>query len=47
VQDQTTGSVLTRHFPELKPALKGKDNAFRSWVKVGKAAEYKGVETTA
>jgi hypothetical protein len=47
VQDQTMGSVLTRHFPELKPALKGKDNAFRPWVKVGASAQYKGEETNA
>jgi hypothetical protein len=47
VQDQTMVSLLLRHFPELKPALAGKDNAFRPWNKVGKAGEYKGVETNA
>jgi hypothetical protein len=47
VQNETMGSVLIRHFPDLEPALKGKDNAFRPWVKVGKAGDYKGVETNA
>jgi hypothetical protein len=40
-------NVYMRHFPELKPALKRKDNKFRPWVKVGASAEYKRVETTA
>ncbi|KAF8857166.1 heme peroxidase [Acephala macrosclerotiorum] len=47
VQNETMISILLRHFPELKPALLGKDNAFRPWTKVGSSAEYKGVETTA
>lgn len=47
VQDQTMISVLLRHFPELAPGLKGKDNAFRPWNKVGAAAQYTGVETNA
>ncbi|KUJ19503.1 heme peroxidase [Mollisia scopiformis] len=45
VQNETMISVLLRHFPELKPALLGKDNAFRPWIKVGTSADYKGVET--
>lgn len=45
VQNENMISVLLRHFPELKPALHGKDNAFRPWVKVGSSADYKGVET--
>jgi hypothetical protein len=47
VQDQTMVKLLLRHFPELEEGLKGKDNAFRPWNKVGAAAEYKGVETNA
>jgi hypothetical protein len=47
VQDNTLGDVMRRHFPELKPALEGVNNAFRPWKKVGKAGEYMGVETTA
>ncbi|KAE8454171.1 hypothetical protein EG329_005096 [Mollisiaceae sp. DMI_Dod_QoI] len=47
VQNEGMISVLTRHFPELKPALLGKDNAFRPWMKLGTSVEYKGVETTA
>lgn len=47
VESETMGSVLIRHFPELRPALHGKDNAFRPWVKVGVSDEYKGVETNA
>jgi hypothetical protein len=34
VENETMGSVLVRHFPELRPALHGKDNAFRPWVKL-------------
>lgn len=47
VQRETMISVLKRHFPELEESLKGKDNAFRPWNKVGTSAEYKGVETNA
>jgi hypothetical protein len=47
VQNNTMADVLGRHFPELKPALKGVDNAFRPWKKVGTSAEYTGPETTA
>lgn len=45
VQNEGMISVLLRHFPGLKPALHGRDNAFRPWVKVGSSKEYKGVET--
>jgi len=47
VENETMVSVLLRHFPDLKPALQGKDNAFRPWNKVGASAEYKGEETNA
>jgi hypothetical protein len=47
VQDQTMISLLLRHFPELAPGLKGKDNAFRPWNKIGAAGQYTGVETNA
>ncbi len=46
VQKETMNTVLLRHFPELAPALKGKDNAFRPWNMVGKGGVY-GVETNA
>ena len=47
VQNNTMVDVLCRHFPELREPLKGCTNAFRPWTKVGKTAEYKGVETNA
>ncbi|KAI9055355.1 hypothetical protein LZ554_000314 [Drepanopeziza brunnea f. sp. 'monogermtubi'] len=47
VADQTMGSVLKRHFPELAKPLEGKDNAFRPWNKVGESGKYKGEETNA
>jgi Animal haem peroxidase len=47
VQDNTMSDVLLRHFPELKPGLKGVKNAFAPWRKVGKAGEYRGEETNA
>lgn len=47
VQDQGMKDVLGRHFPNLKGVLKGVDNAFAPWPKVGKAGEYKGFETNA
>jgi hypothetical protein len=28
-------SVLLRHFPELRPALHGVDNAFAPWTRTG------------
>jgi len=31
VEDNTMSTVLKRHFPELAPALKGKDSAFHPW----------------
>ncbi len=40
VQKETMNTVLLRHFPELAPALKGKDNAFRPWNMVGKGGVY-------
>lgn len=47
VQNTTMTDVLTRHFPELKPALKGVKNPFAPWKKVGKTRQYKGKETNA
>jgi hypothetical protein len=32
VQKETLASVLVRHYPALKPALRGVDNAFKPWV---------------
>ncbi|MGH8974735.1 MAG: peroxidase family protein [Acidimicrobiia bacterium] len=31
VQRETLATVLGRHYPELKPALRGVDNAFKPW----------------
>lgn len=47
VQNNTMVNVLGRHFPGLRGPLRGCNNAFRPWEKVGKSAEYVGVETTA
>jgi hypothetical protein len=47
VQNNTMSDVLLRHFPELKPGLKGVKNPFAPWKKVGKAGEYTGEETNA
>lgn len=47
VQNNTMVDVLGRHFPELRGPLRGCTNAFRPWGKVGRSAEYAGVETTA
>ncbi|KAF2008058.1 heme peroxidase [Amniculicola lignicola CBS 123094] len=47
VQDQGMADVLLRHFPVLGEALKGVENPFAPWKKVGKAGEYKGKETNA
>ena len=47
VQGTTMRDVLVRHFPELRPGLRGGGNAFAPWAKVGRAAEYRGVETNA
>ena len=47
VQNNTMVDVLCRHFPGLRAPLRGCTNAFKPWVKVGKSAEYVGVETTA
>jgi hypothetical protein len=47
VQNNSMVSVLKRHYPKLGDALNGSDNAFRPWKKIGKAGNYKGVETNA
>ncbi|KAL2064308.1 hypothetical protein VTL71DRAFT_4802 [Oculimacula yallundae] len=47
VQGETMGSVLRRHFPEVGESLRGRENAFRPWRKVGSTAEYGGEETNA
>ena len=31
VEDNTLSSVLLRHYPELAPALRGVENAFKPW----------------
>lgn len=31
IEQNTMGSVLTRHFPALAPALEGVENAFAPW----------------
>jgi hypothetical protein len=35
IQKATMLEILKRHFPSLAPALKGVDNAFKPWTKVG------------
>jgi hypothetical protein len=35
VNDNTMKSVLLRHYPELEPALRGVENAFAPWNRVG------------
>jgi heme peroxidase len=35
VQENTMRSVLLRHYPELEPALRGVENAFTPWNRVG------------
>jgi hypothetical protein len=35
VRDTTMKDVLLRHYPELEPALRGVDNAFAPWNRVG------------
>jgi hypothetical protein len=35
VRDTTMRSVLLRHFPELEPALRGVENAFAPWNRLG------------
>jgi Animal haem peroxidase len=35
VRDNDMRTVLLRHFPELRPALRGVDNAFTPWHRVG------------
>lgn len=47
VQNNTMTDVLLRHYPELKPGLKGIKNPFAPWKKVGKAGLYTGEETNA
>ncbi|KAF2201404.1 heme peroxidase [Delitschia confertaspora ATCC 74209] len=45
VQNQGFKDVLGRHFPGLRPALKDVKNPFAPWAKIGKSAEYMGLET--
>ncbi|KAK6082883.1 peroxidase family protein [Seiridium cupressi] len=47
VQNNSMVDVLTRHFPELRPALNGVGNAFAPWTKVGTSKLYGGKETNA
>ncbi|KAH8195108.1 hypothetical protein TruAng_010728 [Truncatella angustata] len=47
VQNNSMIDVLTRHFPDLRPALNGVDNAFAPWTKVGSSKLYGGKETNA
>jgi hypothetical protein len=47
VQGNTMRDVLIRHFPDLRASLKDVGNAFAPWGKVGRTAEYRGVETNA
>ena len=47
VQGNTMRDVLIRHFPELRASLREVKNAFAPWGKVGRSAEYGGVETNA
>ena len=35
VRDNTMASVLLRHHPQLRASLRGVDNAFAPWVRVG------------
>jgi|tagenome__1003787_1003787.scaffolds.fasta_scaffold20889467_1 hypothetical protein len=35
VRDNDMRTVLLRHFPELRPSLRGSDNAFAPWTKTG------------
>ena len=35
IDETTMGDVLTRHYPEVAPALAGVDNAFAPWKRVG------------
>jgi hypothetical protein len=35
IDDNTMGTVLLRHFPALAPALRGSNNAFAPWSRVG------------
>ena len=39
IQNNTMLTVLQRHLPELKPALRDVDNAFQPWSTVGSGAE--------
>ncbi len=38
IADNQMGSVLLRHFPDLRPYLRGLDNAFVPWTNAGAAA---------
>ena len=35
IDRSTMGSVLVRHYPSLEPALRGVENAFTPWARVG------------
>jgi hypothetical protein len=47
VQKQGMKDVLARHFPGLRNVLGDVENAFAPWPNVGRAGEYRGVETNA
>ena len=47
VQNNGMKDVLTRHFPELKDALKQTGNVFAPWKKLPGSGEYGGKETNA
>jgi hypothetical protein len=47
VQGTGMKDVLIRHFPHLRPILKGQKNVFAPWRKTGSAGEYEGIETNA
>jgi hypothetical protein len=36
IEDNTMRDVLVRHFPSLRPALRGVDNPFAPWMRVWK-----------
>ena len=38
IRDNDMRTVLLRHFPELRPALRGSDNAFAPWKRAGRRA---------
>jgi len=38
IDDNQMGDVLLRHYPQLRSALRGRDNAFAPWAKAGSSA---------